>query len=96
MRSIAFQRVLLTVARRIGGRSTAFLVHAASFYRHCGSGSIQRTLASSFDERAKEHRLPSRVSGLTSVKTLDRQAVSGAPTLFFVRELRNYLEGSGF
>jgi len=53
-------------------------------------------LASSFDERAKEHRLPSRVSGLTSVKTLDRQAVSGAPTLFFVRELRNYLEGPGF
>jgi hypothetical protein len=41
-------------------------------------------------------RLSSQLAGLASAKTLDRQAVSGAPTLFFVHELRNYLEGSGF
>jgi hypothetical protein len=41
-------------------------------------------------------RLPSQLVGLTSVKTLDRQAVSRSTALFFVRELRNYLEGFGF
>jgi hypothetical protein len=41
-------------------------------------------------------RLPSQRAGLTFVKTLDRQAISGPPTLFFIRELRNYLEGFGF
>jgi hypothetical protein len=35
-------------------------------------------------------------SHLTSVKTLDGQAVSGAPALFFSPKLRNYLEGLGF
>jgi hypothetical protein len=40
--------------------------------------------------------LPSQRAGLTSVKTLDGQAVSGPPALFFNRKLRNYLEGFGF
>jgi hypothetical protein len=41
-------------------------------------------------------RLPSQLAGLTSAKTLDRQAVSSPPALFFIRKLRNYLEGLGF
>jgi hypothetical protein len=41
-------------------------------------------------------RLFSQRAGLTFVKTLDRRAISGPPTLFFIRELRNYLEGFGF
>ena len=40
--------------------------------------------------------LPLQRAGLTSVKTLDGQAVSGPPALFFIRLLRDYLEGFGF
>jgi hypothetical protein len=46
--------------------------------------------------RIRERRLPSQLSGLTAVKTLDGRSVSGPPALFFIRELRNYLEGFGF
>ena len=41
-------------------------------------------------------RLPSQLAGLTSVKTLDGQAVSVPPAIFFIGKLRNYLEGFGF
>ena len=33
---------------------------------------------------------------LASVKTRDRQVISGPHALFFIRELRDYLEGFGF
>jgi hypothetical protein len=40
--------------------------------------------------------LPWQPASLASAKTLDGRAVSKPPTLFFIRELRNYLEGFGF
>jgi hypothetical protein len=37
-----------------------------------------------------------QLGGVTSIKTLDGQAFSGPPALFFIHDLRNYLERFGF
>jgi hypothetical protein len=37
-----------------------------------------------------------RPLAFATVKTPGRQAVSGSPTFFFIRKLRNYLESFGF
>jgi hypothetical protein len=53
--------------------------------RHCGlqrGFGPQRTRSPSFDDRMREHGLSSQLSGLTSVKTPDGQAVSGLSFLF--------------
>jgi len=45
---------------------------------------------------SRNARLPSQLADRTSAKTPGGQAVSGPHALFFIRELRNYLEGFGF
>jgi hypothetical protein len=57
---------------------------------------IARIDERTIDARLGNMSLSLQLGGLTSIKTLDGQAVSGPPALFFIRDLRNYLEGFVF
>jgi hypothetical protein len=57
---------------------------------------FKSTRSPSFDDRIREHRLPSQLSGLASVKTLDGQAVSGSTSFIFYSQTERLSEGFGF